>query len=111
MEDEEEGARVLGLGVGLFLIILTWSLALAAALLMARIAAGSGVSIVTLVTLLLLVIPRQVDTHNNLNNLSFHVRLLTNFPVVKLRERERAKGRLRKSIFDCQLLIVDIDFS
>ena len=65
MEDEEEGARVLGLGVGLFLIILTWSLALAAALLMARTAAGSGVTIVTiatLVTLLLLVIPRQVPT-------------------------------------------------
>ena len=63
MEDEEESARVLGLGVGLFLIILTWSLALAAALLMARTAAGSGVTIVTiatLVTLLLLVIPRQV---------------------------------------------------
>ena len=63
MEEEEESARVLGLGVGLFLIILTWSLALAAALLMARTAAGSGVTIVTiatLVTLLLLVIPRQV---------------------------------------------------
>ena len=113
MEDEEEGAQVLGLGVGLFLIILTWSLALAAALLMARTAAGSGVTMVTiatLVTLLLLVIPRQVDTHNNINNLSFHMRLLTRVPVVKLRERERAKGRLRKSIVDCQLSIVDIDF-
>ena len=63
MEEDEEGARVLGLGVGLFLIILVWSLTLAAVLLLSRMAAGSSLSLVSLailVTTVLLAIPREV---------------------------------------------------
>ena len=54
---------MLGVGVGLFLIILVWSLALAAVLLLTRTRTGSVVTIITaatLVTVILLVIPRQV---------------------------------------------------
>merc|ERR1712066_551189 len=56
---EEEPARVLGVGVGLFLI---WSLSLAGLLFITRLNTGSSVGILTtasLLTLLLLVIPRQ----------------------------------------------------
>ena len=63
MEEDQEGARVLGLGVGLFLIILIWSLTLAAVLLLSRMAGGSSLSLVSLailITALLLVIPREV---------------------------------------------------
>ena len=63
MEEDEEGARVLGLGVGLFLIILVWSLTLASVLLLSRMAAGSSLSLVSLailVTTVLLAIPREV---------------------------------------------------
>merc|ERR1712038_1077071 len=59
---EEESARVLGVGVGLFLIILIWSLSLAGLLFITRLNTGSSVGILTtasLLTLLLLVIPRQ----------------------------------------------------
>merc|ERR1712172_98470 len=62
MEEDQEGARVLGLGVGLFLIILVWSLTLAAVLLLSRMATGSSLSLVSLailVTAILLVIPRE----------------------------------------------------
>ena len=67
MEEDQEGARVLGLGVGLFLIILIWSLTLAAVLLLSRMAGGSSLSLVSLailVTALLLVIPREVEIQN-----------------------------------------------
>ena len=103
MEEVEESARVLGLGVGLFLIILTWSLALAAALLMARTAAGSGVTIVTiatLVTLLLLVIPRQVDTichlttSSNDSNLLLNIASLT-IPVFRISTQPLLRRRRR----------------
>ena len=59
---DEESARVLGVGVGLFLIILIWSLSLAGLLFITRLTTGSSVGILTtasLLTLLLLVIPRQ----------------------------------------------------
>lgn len=59
---DEESTRVLGLGLGLFLIILIWSLALAGLLFITRLNTGSSVGILvtaSLLTLLLLVIPRQ----------------------------------------------------
>ena len=73
MEEDQEGARVLGLGVGLFLIILIWSLTLASVLLLSRMAAGSSLSLVSLailVTAILLVIPREVkwvDHHSQIS--------------------------------------------
>ena len=65
--EEEEGTRVLGVGVGLFLIILVWSLAVATLLVVTRRGAGASVGIVTtatIVTMVLLLIPRQ-DKHTD----------------------------------------------
>ena len=62
--EQEEGARVLGVGVGLFLIILIWSLALAGVLLLTRTTTGNSIAIISLAfmsTIILVIIPRQVD--------------------------------------------------
>ena len=64
MEDTES-ARVLGVGVGLFLIILIWSLAVAGLLFLTRLKTGPSVGLLTaasLLTMLLLLIPRKVST-------------------------------------------------
>ena len=72
--DDDGGARVLGVGVGLFLIILTWSLAVAGVLLLTRRGAGASAGVVVsaaLVTLLLLIIPRQVISMINDLNIGY----------------------------------------
>ena len=62
--DDGDSARVLGVGVGLFLIILIWALAVAGLLFLTRLKTGPSVGIIsaaTLLTLILLVIPRKVS--------------------------------------------------
>ena len=63
--DDRESARVLGVGVGLFLIILIWALAVAGLLFLTRLKTGPSVGIISaasLLTLILLVIPRKVTS-------------------------------------------------
>ena len=67
--EETESARVLGVGVGLFLIILIWSLAVAGLLFLTRLKTGPSVGIISaasLLTIILLVIPRKVRTPSSL---------------------------------------------
>ena len=67
--DDSESGRVLGVGVGLFLIILIWSLAVAGLLFLTRLKTGPSVGIISvasLLTLILLVIPRKVRTPSSL---------------------------------------------
>ena len=58
----EESGRVLGVGVGLFIIILVWSVAVAGLLMFTRMAVGSAIGIISLasvITVILLLVPRE----------------------------------------------------
>merc|ERR1719278_1479572 len=66
LEDETESVRILGIGVGLFLIILVWAAALSALLLVSRLALGpslAAVGLASLVTAILVAIPRDAPIH------------------------------------------------
>ena len=61
----EESGRVLGVGVGLFIIILVWATAFASLLMLTNLDVGSAIGIIGLasvITVVLLVIPREQKT-------------------------------------------------
>ena len=61
----EESGRVLGVGAGLFIIILVWAIAFAVLLMLTNMDVGSAIGIIglaSLITVVLLVIPREQKT-------------------------------------------------